>query len=65
MFEMRGEMIDIYSSIEKKLYRLMFNEDELEHIQVIHPMTFQPQGQLDSLTIWPGTQYLQDMTNVE
>ncbi len=65
MFEMRGEMIDIYSSIEKKLYRLMFDEDTLEHIQVIHPITFQQQWQLDSVTIWPGTQYLQDMNDTE
>jgi transcription-repair coupling factor (superfamily II helicase) len=32
MFDMRGEMVDIYSSIDKIIYRLIFNEDYLEAI---------------------------------
>jgi len=43
MFEFQGEQLDIYSSIEKKLYRLMFDEDTLEHIIIIDPLSFREQ----------------------
>ncbi len=65
MFDIKGEMIDIYSSIEKKLYRLLFNEDTLEHIIVKDPLSFADQGVLESVTIWPSTQYMQDMSQLE
>jgi excinuclease ABC subunit B len=65
MFDIQGEMIDIYSSIEKKLYRLVFDEDKLEHIIVRDPLTFADQGMIQQVTIWPSSQYLQDMTNTE
>lgn len=65
MFDIKGEMIDIYSSIEKKLYRLLFNEDSLEHIVVKDPLSFADQGSLDAVTIRPSTQYMQDMSQLE
>jgi excinuclease ABC subunit B len=43
MFDIQGEMIDIYSSIEQKLYRLIFDEDELEYIITKDPVSFQDQ----------------------
>ncbi len=65
MFDIQGETIDIYSSIEKKLYRLVFDEHKLEYIITKDPISFRDQGMIDQVTIWPSSQYLQDMTNQE
>lgn len=65
MFELKGETLDIYSSIEKKLYRLIFDEDRLEHIIVKDPLSFRDMGMVDNITIWPSTQYVQDMSDIE
>jgi len=65
MFDIQGEQVDIYSSIEKKLFRLVFNEDLLEHIIVMDPLTFKQISVVDRITIWPSTQYMQDMSNLE
>ncbi|USN57021.1 MAG: DEAD/DEAH box helicase family protein [Candidatus Peribacteria bacterium] len=65
MFDIQGETIDIYSSVEKKLYRLVFDEHTLEYIITKDPISFADQGMIDQVTIWPSSQYLQDMTNQE
>lgn len=65
MFDIQGETIDIYSSVEKKLYRLVFDENTLEYIITKDPISFADQGTIEQVTIWPSSQYLQDMTNQE
>lgn len=37
---MKGEIVDIYASTEKVIYRLYFNDDQLELIQMKDAMTF-------------------------
>ncbi len=34
MFDFKGDILDIFSSIDPVVYRLLFNEDELEMIQL-------------------------------
>jgi excinuclease UvrABC helicase subunit UvrB len=41
MFDVKGETIDIFSSTEKFLYRLHFNEDELELIELRDSFTYE------------------------
>jgi len=65
MFDQKGEMIDIHASTEKVIYRLIFNDKTLEMIQVKDALTYKLLDSLKSITIWPATQYLQDMKQLE
>jgi excinuclease ABC subunit B len=65
MFEFKGDMVDIYASTEKAMYRLFFSDDVLEMIQKKDPVSFEDQGIVAKCTIWPSSQYLQDMSDLE
>ena len=65
MFDVRGEMVDIFASTEKVVYRCHFNEDVLEFIERKDADTFADMGQVDSAVIWPKSQYLQDMSDID
>ena len=65
MFDISGEMIDIYSSTEKVMYRLIFNDTTLEMIQVKDSLTFKVLGTYERITLWPATQFMQDMRNLD
>lgn len=65
MFEIQGERIDIFSSTEKDLYRLHFNEDVLEFIEVRDATTFEYKWKKEYIRIWPATQFLQNTSDLE
>ncbi|MBS8121803.1 hypothetical protein [Candidatus Vampirococcus lugosii] len=65
MFEFKGDIVDIYSSMENILYRLFFDENKLEFISIKDSMTFSDKGKLNHLNIWPATQFLQNMGNLD
>ncbi len=64
MFDQQGENIDIHASTEKVIYRLIFNDKTLEMIQVKDALTYKLIESLQHITIWPATQYLQDMKQI-
>lgn len=64
MFAFHGEMLDIYASTDKHLRRLYFNDTKLERIQLRDPLTYQPLDTVDHCTIWPATQFLQNLGNL-
>lgn len=65
MFDIQGERIDIFSSTEKDLFRLHFNEDILEFIELRDSVTFEYKGKKEHITIWPANQFLQDTSDLE
>lgn len=65
MFDIQWERIDIFSSTEKDLYRLHFNEDTLEFIEVRDAITFEYKGKKEYIRIWPATQFLQNTSDLE
>lgn len=65
MFDVHGEMLDIYVSTEKHLLRLFFNDDLLEYVQIKDPVTFAPLGTTDYVTIWPATQFMQNLEDID
>ena len=65
MFDFKWEVLDIYTSDENLLYRLCFDENTLEIIEKKDSTTFQSKWTVQNLTIWPATQFLQDMTNMD
>lgn len=64
-FDLKGEILDIYSSVESVVYRFHFNEDTLELIQLKDAVSFKDIGTTQRAHIWPSSQYLQDMGDVE
>ena len=65
MFDVRGEMVDIFASTEKIVYRCHFNEDILEHIERKDADTFADLGTVESVVIRPKSQYMQDMSDID
>ena len=65
MFDIKGDMIDIFSSTDKYVYRLFFNEDTLEVIQMKDSDSFKDLWTTDKIHIWPSSQYLQDMSDLD
>lgn len=65
MFDVQGEMIDIYSSTEKVLFRLIFNDDTLEMIQVKDAVTYQVIGDRQKMIVRPATQFMQNMADID
>ncbi len=65
MFDFRWEVLDVFSSIENTLYRLIFDEDKLEMIQIKDSNTFEEKWTLRNFTLRPASQFLQDMWNLD
>jgi len=65
MFDFNGDVLDIYSSTERFIYRLHFNEELLELIEIKDAVSFANKGNTDKVTIRPATQYLQDLSDIE
>jgi excinuclease ABC subunit B len=64
-FEFKGEILDIYSSTEKILFRVIFNEDTIETIQIKDANSFRDKGLKEKIIIWPSSQYIQDLSDLE
>jgi excinuclease ABC subunit B len=65
MFDLQGEVLNIYSSTEKSVYKCFFDEDSLERIEIRDSLTFEFKQQTSQIILWPATQYLQDNSDVE
>ncbi len=64
MFDIQWETVDIYSSTEKVLFRLIFNDTTLELIQVKDALTYQTLSDREHIVIRPASQFLQNMDDV-
>ncbi len=64
-FDLRGELLDVYASIENVIYRMHFNDDKLELIESKDAISFKSLGTVKKCLIWPSSQYLQDMSDLE
>ena len=64
-FDFKWDVLDIYSSVENVIYRLIFDEDVLERIQLKDPLTWKDIGFVHHIRIWPATQFLQDMEGLD
>lgn len=65
MYDFRWEKLDIFSSLERVVYRLFFNENTLEIIQVKDSMNFQDLWTQNKVYIWPSNQFLQDVNDLQ
>jgi len=60
-YRVKGETIDIWPSWEENVLRLSFFGDELESMQLIHPLNGHTIETFDSFSIFPATHYVVDM----
>jgi excinuclease ABC subunit B len=65
MFDLKGEVLEIYSSTEKFVYKCFFDEDYLEHIEIRDSLTFALKQQATQIILRPATQYLQNIEDLE
>ena len=65
MFQFKWDVVDIFSSTEKFIYRLHFNEEKLDLIELRDSTSYEFAGKKDKITIWPATQFLQDVSDLE
>lgn len=65
MFDLRWEILDIFSSIDKVVYRLIFDEEQLVMIQVKDSLTWKDLWTFKKITIWPATQFLQELDELD
>lgn len=61
MFDFKGEMLDIFSSTDRVVYRVIFDENEIERIMILDSDTFNNKWSINKTTIRPATQYIQDV----
>lgn len=64
MFDFRGELLDICSSTEKYIYRCIFDEDVLTHIEQRDVLTWESIWVIDHAVIRPSSQYMQDQSDI-
>ncbi|MFA7298392.1 MAG: DEAD/DEAH box helicase family protein [Candidatus Absconditabacterales bacterium] len=65
MFEFKGDILDIFASTEKFVYRLHFNEETLELIELKDSLTFEHKENKNKVILWPATQFLQDISDLD
>lgn len=65
MFDIQWEIIDIYSSTEKVLFRLIFNDSTLEIIQEKNAETYETEWNRQHIVLRPASQFLQNMNNLD
>lgn len=65
MFEMKWDILDIFSSTEKCLYRCFFDEETIERIEQRDSLTYELKWPVQKAMLWPATQYLQDTSDLE
>ena len=65
MFEIKWDILDIFSSTEKYLYRCFFDEETLERIEKRDSLSYELLEPVQKTMLWPATQYLQDVSDLE
>ena len=63
-FNFMWNFLDIYSSVEDMIYRIHFDEDIVIFIEKKHPQTWKQLWKTNKTTIWPATQFLQNMDDL-
>ena len=57
-FRVRGDSVDIFPLYGDYVYRIEFFGDEIERLTARHPVSGEKIKEYDSMSIYPGTQYL-------
>jgi len=64
-FNFLWQILDIYSSIENIVYRIHFDEDTIIMIENKNPITWENIWNIEQVVIWPATQFIQNMNDID
>lgn len=64
-FDFRWDMLDIFSSIENVIYRIIFDEETIDMIEIKDSISWVSKGRVEKATIWPSTQFIQNLDNID
>ena len=64
-FNFLWNMVDIYSSIEDVIYRIHFDEEKVIFIEKKDPIKRSQIWTVQKVTIWPATQFMQNMDDLD
>jgi excinuclease ABC subunit B len=64
-FRVRGDVLELQPAYSETAYRISFFGDEVETITHFDPLTGEALSRLDSITIFPATQYVTSKPTVE
>ncbi len=64
-FRVKGDVLEIQPAYSETAYRISFFGDEVEAITHFDPLTGEVLSRLDSLTVFPATQYVTSKPTVE
>ncbi len=64
-FRVKGEVIEVWPSYDEQPLRIELWGDDVEKIQIIHPVTGDRLGNLDATVIYPAKHYVSGAENIE
>ena len=64
-FRVKGDVVEVQPAFTESAYRISLFGDEVEQITHFHPLTGEVYGRLDTLTIFPATQYVTSKPTIE
>ncbi len=63
-FRVKGDLLEVYPPHSEGIIRVYFDEDIVERIVEVDPLTHDVMFRYHSYTIWPATYYLTDMLDI-
>src|SRR5437868_8686714 len=64
-FRVKGDLVEVQPANSETAYRISFFGDEVDQISHSHPLTGEIFANLDSVAIWPATEYVTSKPTVE
>ncbi len=64
-FRVKGDMVEVQPAHSETAFRVSFFGDEVEQMSHFHPLTGEVFGRLDTLTLFPATQYVTSKPTIE
>ncbi len=64
-FRVKGDIVEVQPAASETAYRISFFGDEVEQITHFDPLTGEIYAKLDTLTIWPATEYVTSPPTIE
>ena len=64
-FRAKGDIVEVWPSYDEQPLRIELFGDDVEKIQVVHPVTGDKLGDLDATVIYPAKHYVASASNVE
>jgi excinuclease ABC subunit B len=64
-FRVRGDVVEIYPSYEELAYRIEMFGDEIERIELVHPVTGETLASQQQLFVYPAVHYMMPEERIE